>query len=258
MRNILNIFVSLMLITLAFSSCITTRDTNYMQDIPTGYEKIVQEPYRVIPGDKLSVSVFTVDEEISELFGIFAPIEETMDAGVSGSSDKKTINVYADGTINFPYIGKLYVQDMTVQEIGQLLTTKMGQVGSNSAGTIVNVYLANRYFSLLGEMGASRVIMPKNRLTIYEALAISGSISNIGNKSQVSILRQTKDGSVLKTFDIRTIDIIDSEFYYIQPNDLIYVPKMNRQFFGAATSFTGVFALVTGFAGLVTFLVRLF
>ena len=258
MRNILNIFVFLSLLALSFSSCITSKDTNYMQDIETGYLKVPAEIYRVIPGDQLSVAVYSVDEDISRLFSDFAPIDETREVQVSSERDLKTINIYADGTIDFPYIGKLYVQDMTLQEIGQLLTSKLSQADPNAVGTTVNVYLANRYFSMLGEMGSHRVPMTKNRMDIYEALSLAGSTSNIGDKTKVSILRQTKDGSILKTFDIRSQEIVDSEFYYIQPNDVLYMPKMKRQFFGTVTSFTGVFGLVTGFAGMVTFLVRLF
>lgn len=89
------------------------------------------------------------------------------------------------------------------------------------------------------------------RINIYQALANSGTISNIGDIKNVKIIRQTSDGTEVKTFDLRSKDIVDSEFYYIQPNDVIYVQQMKRRFFGEINSFTGIFGMITTAVGTV-------
>ena len=72
---------------------------------------------------------------------------------------------------------------------------------------------------------------------------MSGDLSFYAKRSNIQIIRQTENGTVVKTFDIRTKSIIDSEFYYIQPNDVIYVPFQNAKYVGAS-NFTNVISLV--------------
>jgi polysaccharide export outer membrane protein len=60
----------------------------------------------------------------------------------------------------------------------------------------------------------------------------------------VRIIRRSGDKSEVRTFDLRSKDIINSEFYYIRPNDIIYVPSFNGQFFGI-TSFTSLLSTIT-------------
>ena len=103
--------------------------------------------------------------------------------------------------------------------------------------------LSNRTFSIIGESGAGRYTIPREKLTIFEALAMSGDLSFYAKRSNIQIIRQTENGTVVKTFDIRTKSIIDSEFYYIQPNDVIYVPFQNAKYVGAS-NFTNVISLV--------------
>lgn len=100
--------------------------------------------------------------------------------------------------------------------------------------------------------------MPKTSMTIFEALAIGSSLGPYADRSKVSIIRQTDSGSKTKTFDLRSKDIIDTEFYYIQPNDVIYVPQLKRKFLGSTTSFAGAFGLITSLAGVIIFTLRVF
>lgn len=243
------------------SSCITKRQTELMQDIQKNYPKVGQEHYRVIPGDQLRVSVFTLDPEIAKLFAEFTPA--TSEINVSNynyysenvNNIGNFLSIHADGTINFPYVGKVYVENMTLMEVGKLLTEKLRIFDEN---VTVNVFLSNRYFFVLGEMGGGRISMESMSLTIYQAMALGTSIGFYGDRSKVSILRQTKDGSILKTFDIRSKDIIDSEYYYIQPNDVLYVPKSGKSFFGVVTNFSSLLGMLAFVAGVVTLAVKLF
>jgi polysaccharide export outer membrane protein len=95
-------------------------------------------------------------------------------------------------------------------------------------------------------------------MTIYQALSIAANIGPYGDQSKVTIIRQNASGSLTKTFDLRSKDIIDTEFYYIQPNDVIYVPQTKGKFLGATTSFTGVFGMATSLAGIVILILRIF
>jgi polysaccharide export outer membrane protein len=76
-------------------------------------------------------------------------------------------------------------------------------------------------------------------------LAISGDVGLYTDRSKIKILRRTKDGTQIKTFDIRGEDIINSEFYYLEPDDVIFLQPMNAQFFGVTTFWSAVSTVIT-------------
>lgn len=272
MKETFKILVYFMMLVVCFSSCITSKDTNLMQDIKKDYSTIPPpDEYRIIPGDVLQVVVYVYDDKETEnLFKAYTPQRVRSregELGVSarsswygGTTDEGTggspaITVNADGTINFPYIGRLYVAGLTLLEIRQLLTSRLREISANASA---NVTLKNSFFSVLGDSGARRVDLRNNNMTIYQALAIAGNISDYSLRSRVNIIRQTKDGTVVMTFDLRSKDIINTEFYYIQPNDVIYFPQSQGKFFGASNSFVGFFGLLTSFATIIVMAIRLF
>jgi len=108
----------------------------------------------------------------------------------------------------------------------------------------VRVSIENRFYSVIGEASAGRYPIIKEQMTIFQALAQSGGIKSFGDRKHVKIIRQIEGATMIKSFDLRSQDIINSEFYYIQPNDIIYVQPLGRQFLGL-TSFGAVFAVVT-------------
>lgn len=279
MRNVLKIIVFVTITVSCFSSCITSRDTNLLQDIDKDYSTIPPpDEYRIIPGDILQVVVYLSnkeqDVETAKLFEGYTPSlvatrEGDLNAGgggwggwggIGGASEEGTrgatpITVYADGTINFPYIGRIYVSDLTLLEARQLITSRIQEISVDAS---VNVTLRNNFFSVIGESGSRRVEMRTNNMTIYQALSTAGNISDYSKRNNVTILRQVNGGTQVKTFDLRSKDIINTEFYYIQPNDVIYFPQSKAKFFGATSSFLGIFGLVTSFTSILVMAFKIF
>ena len=270
MKSLTKVLLILFCIIFSLSSCVTNKQTDLLQDIKLNYPQLMvkAEEYKVIPGDQLSIIVYAWDAETANMFAGYSPqytyrgMNES--TGVSVGSEIRSLentwnirptNVYADGTINFPYIGKIYVQGLTLLQIKTAISQKLNTF---SEGTMADVTLANRYFSVLGEAGANRITMTSTSMTIYQALSIATNIGPYGDRSKVTIIRQNASGSLTKTFDLRSKDIIDTEFYYIQPNDVIYVPQTKSKFLGATTSFTGVFGMLTSLAGVVILILRIF
>lgn len=270
MKNIIKLHCLLICIIYSLSSCVTSKETNLLQDIKKNYPLATAKPeeYKIIPGDQLTIVVYAWDRETADLFSAYTPnfvsqgLNEGTEANVGskirsleGTYNIKPICVYADGTITFPYIGKVYVQGLTIKDIRETISTKLDAFRE---GTVADVTLANRYFSVLGEAGSDRITMTNTSMTIYQALAIAKTIGPYADRSKVSIIRQTEDGSTVRTFDLRSKDIVDTEFYYIQPNDVIYMPQMKRKFFGTTNSFTGLFSLITSLATVVVFTIKVF
>jgi polysaccharide export outer membrane protein len=233
-------FVYLVCLLFSFSSCLTTRQTNLLrEDAPVSDGKGLEaiKEYRVCPGDELYISVVSLNQETNALF---TSISGKGGAG-QGGSKLSSFTIYPDGTIDFPYMESLYVKDKTTLEIKLMLEEKLQVIAKDCS---VQVSLGNRMFSVIGESGVGMHGIAKEKTTILEALALSGDVRPYGDRSKVKIIRQTSTGTIVKTFEIRSQSLVNSEYYYVQPNDVIYIQPMGRQFWGI-DSFGGVFAFIS-------------
>ncbi|WP_165020962.1 MULTISPECIES: polysaccharide biosynthesis/export family protein [unclassified Dysgonomonas] len=265
MKSKIKIFLIGICILCISNSCVTNRQTDLLQEIEKSYPNASPEEYKIIPGDLLTITVYSMDKEAGELFAGYTPnftwinnVDNTAQGagqirGQENTWQIRPIPVYADGNITFPYIGKVHMEGLTILEARNVISAKLDEFAE---GTSADVNLSNRYFSVLGEAGARRITMNTTQMTIYQALALSGTISPYGDRTKVSILRQANGSSILKTFDLRSEDIVNTDFYYIQPNDVIYIPQGKRKFLGASTSFVGFVGLLTSVAGVIIFALR--
>lgn len=234
-------------------SCLTTKQTNLLQEpggsIPT-YPSVPElGEYRIKAGDELRVliSVPQDNESSAALFSLFS---YSQSGGVDGGGGRiRTLTVSPQGHIYFPYLGDIYVAEKTTLDIQNLLESKINTDLLVGEGCIVHVSLANRFFSVIGESSSGRYPIAKEQLTIFQALSQSRDINPYGDRSKVKIIRESERGTVVKTFDLRSKDVVNSEFYYIQPNDVIYIQPLGRQFVGI-NSFGSIFAIVSTVASL--------
>lgn len=117
----------------------------------------------------------------------------------------------------------------------------------------VKLALYNKYFSVIGDANAGRYYIYKEKMNIFQALAMTGDVMNSGDRRHVRIIRPKDNGQepeVLE-FDIRTNSIIDSKYYYVYPNDVIYVARTKNSFY-TVPSYAGFIGLVTSSVALLT------
>ena len=96
----------------------------------------------------------------------------------------------------------------------------------------VKVSIMNKRFTVIGEAGTGIYSIPRDRFTIYQALSMSGNLNLSADFKRVRILRETVSGETkVLEFDIRPESIINSEYYYIYPNDIIYVQRDKSSFY---------------------------
>jgi polysaccharide export outer membrane protein len=215
------------------NGCVTTGKTTYLQEYKdseyTPYY-VPPENYKILVGDDIYLNVSTPDARQSAMFN-------AMGEGTQGF-DQATAQIYSyavqlDGTVDLPYIGFLEVAGMTLSEAKALIENELADYVNDAT---VTVKLVNNSVSVLGEVAAPGVFpLYKERLTIFQALALAGDIDDYGDRYKVNIIRKSSEGTITKEFDITDKNIIDSEFYYVLPNDVIYVKPMKGKFFNLAT-----------------------
>lgn len=251
-----------MLLLLSLSSCVTSRKVNYWQNpdhqIPSYNDSVPYTDYRIRKNDRLHIYVYSVDEKYSRLFnsgagnaGYYRQNIGTMERnggyGYGGTYELYTYLVDENGNIQFPQIGDVYVLDMTTREAKQglekALNTLIIGYGDQSLVTC-DVQIVQRSFSIIGPTRSGRYNLTKEKLTIFEALAMAGDLGDLSSKSDIMLIREINDSTIIKTFDIRSKEILNSEFYYVEPNDVYYIRYMKGYSFGI-THFTGIFGVVT-------------
>lgn len=212
-----------------FSSCISSEEINYLQAIDKQYPLVGFEEYKLNVGDMISCAILSSDQELVTTFNTVLTDNQNV---------SKTYTIYEDSTVILPFFGPAKIAGHTVQE-AEIIIQKVMQESVKDVQ--VQVDMANNFFYIYAndKRGSYRVY--KNNLTIYQALAISQQTTGTMDLTKVTILRKNDEGGTdQKTFDLRTQDVIQSEYYYIQPNDVIYFPTNKNSFFNVSSlsSFT--------------------
>ena len=254
----------IILLPLLMASCVTSKRVNLMQTpgkngIPQYADTVSYEDYKLRIGDRLYIYVYSVDERVDKMFNSSSGtigIQMLQGSGVGGSYDLYTYLVQEDGCIDFPMVGRVPVRGMTTREVKRVLEDELSSF-IKSYGDYqmmsVEVKIVRRSFSVISDRGSGTFNIQKEKVTIFEALAMAGDIGDFGDRSKVRIVREKEGLTQVKEFDVRSEDIINSEFYYIEPNDVIYIQRIKGQSFGinSVTTTISVVATTLAFGGFV-------
>jgi len=230
----------------AFSSCITPRKINYMQPpgmgVPAYNDSIAFEDYRIKVNDRLYMRVYSDDSKMNAVFNT-SSYGGGNDIGSGSYTELYTYLVEEDGTALLPALGKVQMEGKTLREAKYFLAEELKPYFKLGSELDVDVRVAGRYYSIIGQSTSGRFNLPRDKITIFQALAQAGDIGIYGDRSHIRILRETPEGTLIRTFDLRSADIINSEFYYVEPDDVIYIKSMYEQVFGI-THITTLFSVV--------------
>ena len=220
--------LTLLSIVLMFSSC-SVKKFAYFQ----GADKIdlnQQSAFydaRIMPKDQLDIKVYTISPEASAPFNMSTVSVTSAGQGTSATSGGGTQNylVSNDGTIDFPVLGRIKVVGLTKDECEKMILEKIRPYMAASEEPIVTVRQANFTITVLGEVGSPGTIqVSREKINIYEALAMAGDMTVYGHRDRVKLFRENADGTrELHMLDLSDANIMNSPYFYLQQNDMIYV-----------------------------------
>ena len=201
--------------------------------IPTYERDTVREDYRIRVNDEIIYRLITMDETISKILGS----NETVNTQYAVS-----YRVYDDGTIDLPFLKPVHVAGLTVEQAQDTVRAAFKEIIPDAD---VKIALYNKTFTVIGDIRSGEYYIYKENMNIFEALAMTGDLLDSGDRKHVRIIRpRTNDEPEILDFDIRSNTIIDSKYYYIYPNDVIYVARTKDSFVKLA-SYTGFLGLIT-------------
>ena len=248
MSRLLKIGVIAVLFAVVFASCVPQKKMLYLKNAEMAAENISKDyvndrtvDYKLQPGDNLYIHVVnTIDERSA------ASINGDIRGYLSSDANiyLQTTTIDEDGYVEMPLVGKIEVKNLTVDEAKDRLQTA---INTYINGSMLVVKLASFNLTLLGEV--SRPGMYKvyqSQINLFEAVALAGNMTNFAKKSDVKIIRQTDHGSEIVTVDMGQADILSSPYYYLKPNDIVYVEPLKIKQWGFTTfPYSTVFSIVT-------------
>jgi len=239
-------FYILLLISSLFTSCIPIKDLVYLQDKnPSGEQNAIaaveSKPYRLQSKDVLSISIKAIDPKLVSIFNTTESVTGKSESGLY--FDGFTVDDH--GNIRMPILGEINVIGYTVEEVRVKIEKKLlEEYFKSEANIFVIVKLAGFRYTINGEVSSvGTKTLFKENVNVMEAIANSGDITTVGNRKAVTIIRQTPTGVEMHDIDLTDINVMKSPYYYLQPNDYIYVKPLRQKTWG--TGQTGIQSIGT-------------
>lgn len=247
------------------SSCIPHKDTIYLQNkegstndtIPNNLSE-VQKPYRVQIDDILNIRIKVLDQDNVQIFNPIGEGNLNASSAERAYFDGFTVDIH--GNIRIPSFGQLNVLGYSTEEIEKMIEKKLlDEQFKKTANIFVTVKLAGLRYTANGEIGRpGSVVLFKERVNIFEAIANAGEIPITGNKKDVLIVRQYPQGQKIHHLDLTDIKVMQSPYYYIQPNDIIYVKPLKEKSIGTGETAVATLSTIATVLSLLTTSILLF
>lgn len=231
------------------TSCSTKKQIVYLQDIDVYNNTAVVLPDNTIqPNDILSIQVSSaIDEEASEPYNKQNVSNSNMNGNMQGNLQMLGYLVSKELMIKLPVLGEVSAADMTLKGLEIAIEKRLIEDHHLTAPTVM-VSLLNAKFTTLGEMGSGTHYFNENNLTILQAIGKAGDLDIRGRRDDIVIIREVDGVRQIGHVDLTASNLLDSPYYFIKPNDVIYV-KPNDVRVRSAGFITGPSALI-GFATL--------
>jgi len=209
-------------------SCATKRSTYYLQNIE---KEISQSDFsdaseQIQKNDELLIIISTLEPEASNPFNLRSTSSET--------KENLTHLVDSEGNIEMPVIGKLYVEGKTRIELQKELVSLLKR---HLINPVVNIRIKNLRITVLGDVKSPGTYnVNSEKINILQAIGLAGDLNLTGERQEVVLVRESKEGRTYQTIDLRDANILNKNYYQLQQNDIIYVPQGRVKIHSASIS----------------------
>nr|WP_091691921.1 polysaccharide biosynthesis/export family protein [Algoriphagus locisalis] len=258
MRNILKGLSFALVFFMAFG-CISNEKIIYLQNLeentPIEDDELITykiPEYKLQYNDIIDVNIQTVDDMTQFGFNNKPPQTNSQMGNVSAQSGGDIYymtgySVDENGNIRLPIVGEVYVRDKTLDEARIDVEQKLREYVKSEL--YVKVKLGGVRYSALGEFRRpGKYVVLQDRMTIFEAIANAGDLTTVAKRDEVLLIRQYPEGTRLHRINLLDRQIVASPYYFIQPNDQLYIEPMKVRETGTGENTAQTLALV--FAGI--------
>lgn len=249
------LFFSALISLFTLHSCIVSKKVVYVKDMQEGvaYPTVAAAPIRIQKNDRLSITVSSKNPELAAPFNLdIGTYGIDLEGGQSarGGQTNNTFLVDTDGRIDYPIIGSLNIEGLTIDGVRDVIWENLVNK-KLIAEPIVKVELINVKITMMGEVRSVGILdIPDTRITLLDALARSGGLTPNAVPNKVSVIREENGVRKMYMNDIESTNLFNAPTFYLQQNDIVYVhPKgpvpsareeNNLRYLGLFTGLVGV------------------
>lgn len=220
---------ALTLISFLLFSCASRDKIVYYGNVDTEISSSLQKiETKIQPDDLLMIIVSSLEPEAAIPFNLTSTntVLSNNQAGI-GQQSQQLYLVDGNGNIEFPVLGTINVTNKSKEAIIKELEVRISKYINNP---IVNLRIMNFKVTVQGEVVQPGVhSISSERLTITEALSLSGDLTIFGDRKNILVIREENGQRIPHRIDLTNTNFINSDFYYLKQNDLIYVePNKTR------------------------------
>lgn len=245
--------LAVFILPLLFSSCMSKKKIVYLQgsqdfnNISTNYEPIIQND------DRISIKITTLEPEAALPFNIENVLNNANNSNSVNNNSISSYLVDGKGTIDFPVIGTISISGFTIDQVKTMLKEKLAVYLKDP---VINIRLLNFKVTVLGDVASPGIkAFSSNRVTLFDALGASGDLSIFGKRNNILLVRDFQGVKTFNRIDITKADFVNSSFYYLDQNDVVYVEARKAKIDANALPNLGLIISVVSFLTTMLFLV---
>ena len=250
------------------TACISNKRITYLQNLPGNPEIGLDEfiPYANVeykyvlqPFDVVDIDFASSDEELTKAFEFQGSRSMRQGGGANGVNDLFYFTGYSidqEGFVEIPQLGKISIAGLSEEDAQKKIQESINQYFKEEV--FVKLRIGGIRFTALGEFSSSGAqVILKNRATIFDALAVAGESNILAKKNKLFIIRQYDGGTKIHQINLNDRQLLASPFYFIQPNDILYLEPMNIRQFGNAENLTASLGLIISVTSSIILIVAL-
>jgi len=226
--------ILVLLVLASMVSCIPQKKLRYLQKVEDSQvdttKTEIDMNYHLKPDDEVYIQVNSIDPKTYAFFngggGRTNVNQMNNDIGLYLNS----YTISDSGFVELPVVGKIAIAGLTIRNAQAAVEAELKNYLTEVS---VVLKLSGFRITLIGEVKRPGRYTPYvSQLNIFEALALSGDMTSYGNRERVMIIRKSKGKEDVFIVNLLDKNILNSEYYHLLPNDVIYVESLNAKTWG--------------------------
>lgn len=227
----------------ALTGCTSSKDILYFQDIDQMRPEKIEAEYEpvIMKDDKLQIVISGPDKQVVVPYNF--TLSSNMNTGYTSTQSIIPYLVDSHGDIDMPGLGRIHVEGMRRMDLVNHITDMLTSQGLVK-DPVVSVAFLNFRITVLGEVRSpGTYTATSERVTMLQALGMAGDLLITADRSDILLIRDVDGKQTHYKFDLTSSDILNSPYFYLHQNDVIYVPQSATRI-AQGTTATGLWSIV--------------
>jgi len=226
-----SVFLLFVFITAIGASCTNVKKSTYFYDLKDANETVLTSNYedntehKIQNNELLSIRITspTTEDKAYAIFNTTNSNAVSATTATGGRAESSGYLIDSEGNIEIPLLGRMKAAGLTKTQLREGIIRKLIDK-KLLLDPIVDIRFLNYEVTVIGEVTRPTVItVPNEKISLIKALGVAGDITVFGRKDNVMLIRDTEGKKIVKRVDLNSSTFLQSPYYYLQPNDVVYV-----------------------------------